>query len=80
MDRCESPDCIAPAAVELTFDDITSVDSGEPAKILFCQGCFDGIESRLARVRVERDELLAAGVSRKMADHIMMARVDRRAV
>ena len=80
MTRCEFPECIAPAAVELTFDEIRDVANGEPARILFCRGCFDAIDSRLDRVRVERDGLIAQGVERRMADHIMGARVDRKEI
>lgn len=80
MRRCESSECIAPATVELEFEEVRCVATGETAKILFCRRCFDRIDQRLGRVSAERNELLASGVDRRMADHIMAARVDRRAV
>ena len=72
--RCESPDCIAPASVALSYGDLPGDE------FLFCRRHFDLIEERCASVSVERKELLAMGVSERMADHIMSARIGRRAV
>lgn len=73
--RCDSDDCIAPARHVLTYGDLTP-----PQEFVFCDAHFRQIEERCTAAGAERNALLAQGVSERMADHIMAARIDRRAV
>lgn len=74
-ERCESDSCISLAAHVLVFDDVTPT-----AEISFCDAHFRLIEERCAAAGAERKALIAGGVSERMADRIVAARIERRAV
>ncbi len=75
MQRCESDDCITPASHVLAVDGLVP-----PTEVSFCEAHFQEIEQRCAAAGAERKLLLEQGVSERMADRIIEARIDRRAV
>lgn len=75
MTRCESDNCIAPASHVLAYSDLSP-----PQEFSFCEAHFRLIEERCAAAGIERKQLLESGVSERMADRIIAARIDRRSV
>ncbi|UOF77393.1 hypothetical protein [Caudoviricetes sp.] len=73
MQRCEADDCIAPAVVALSVDDVMPA-----TEVFFCRGCFDKIEQRCSAYGKQRRELINQGCSPQIADRIIGARIERR--